>query len=226
MKVPSPRAAAAAALLAAALAAPPAADAADPVLALSFDEGIGTTASDASGLANHGTVDGASWVAGHTGGALSFDGVDDLVSVAHDASLDIGTSGTVEAWVRPDVAAEDKPVLAKGDLFGLYADYMGGVSAWSDIDWFTTPYDLPVGEWSHVAGTFDDNGATIYVDGQVVAHDHYLGRWHARSVGDPLWIGATQWWYEFFEGRIDDVRVYDSALTATEVAADAATPVT
>ena len=71
------------------------------VAAYSFDAGTGTTLADNSGLANTGTISGATWAAGKNGSALTFDGVNDWVTIADSASLDLSTGMTLEAWVRP-----------------------------------------------------------------------------------------------------------------------------
>jgi len=68
------------------------------VAAYSFNEGAGTSVGDASGNGHTGTVTGA---AGQFGGALSFDGTDDWVTVADAAGLDLTTGMTLEAWVNP-----------------------------------------------------------------------------------------------------------------------------
>ena len=72
------------------------------VAAYAFDETSGVTLHDLSGNANDGTVDGASWTGGHSGGALAFDGTDDRVTIADSPSLDLTTGMTLEAWVRPN----------------------------------------------------------------------------------------------------------------------------
>ncbi len=77
------------------------------VAAYGFDQTTGTTLTDVSGLSNHGSVSGATWTtSGRYGSALSFDGVNDLVSVADAASLDLTNAMTVEAWVRPTAARQ------------------------------------------------------------------------------------------------------------------------
>src|SRR5688572_20099110 len=75
------------------------------VAAYSFDAGTGTTLTDLSGSGNHGTIAGATWTAaGRFGGALSFDGTDDLVTIPDANSLDLTTGFTLEAWVKPAAA--------------------------------------------------------------------------------------------------------------------------
>ena len=73
------------------------------VAAYNFDEASGTILNDYSGNANNGTISGATWATGHDGGALSFDGADDWVTIADSASLDLTTGMTLEAWVNPTV---------------------------------------------------------------------------------------------------------------------------
>ena len=72
------------------------------VAAYTFEEGSGTTVTDVSGMGNHGTLSGATWTtSGRYGKALSFDGVNDWVTIPAAASLNLTTGMTLEAWVRP-----------------------------------------------------------------------------------------------------------------------------
>ena len=72
------------------------------VAAYSFDAGTGSVLADASGNDRNGSISGASWTtAGRNGGALTFDGINDKVTIADHASLDLTTGMTLEAWVRP-----------------------------------------------------------------------------------------------------------------------------
>ena len=96
------------------------------VAALGFDEASGTAATDASGTGNNGTLSGATRSAsGRFGGALSFDGTNDWVTVADAASLDLTNNMTLSAWVRPTGASGWRTVLLKerpgGLAYGLYA---------------------------------------------------------------------------------------------------------
>ena len=71
------------------------------VAGYAFDEASGTTANNAAGSGNAGSIFGATRVAGHAGQALSFDGINDLVTIADNNSLDLTTTMTLEAWVKP-----------------------------------------------------------------------------------------------------------------------------
>ena len=69
--------------------------------AYSFDAGSGSVVADTSGAGNTGTLSGATWTTGKNGNALSFDGVNDWVTISDSASLDLTTGMTLEAWVKP-----------------------------------------------------------------------------------------------------------------------------
>jgi glucose/arabinose dehydrogenase/PKD repeat protein len=197
-----------------------------------FDEASGSTVGDASGRANSGTIAGAARTgSGKFGSALSFDGIDDWVTVADSPSLDLSNRATVEAWVNPTSAFYWRTVLLKeqpGNL--VYALYTN-----NDIDrpsghLFTTAdlyssgtAQLPVNAWSHLAMTWDGTTQRLYVNGTQVA-SRAVGGTLPASAG-ALRFGGNGVWGEWFAGRLDEIRVYNRALTQAELQADAATPV-
>jgi hypothetical protein len=200
--------------------------------AWSFDEASGSSAGDASGQGNAGTVSGAQRVAGRYGGALAFDGIDDLVTVADSASLDLRTAMTVEAWVKPTTLGSSwRAIAIKEQPSQLaYALYAGNDAArpsghiYTNGDWsLAGPSSLPVGSWTHVATTWDGQTARLYVGGNQVASTALAGT--AATSGSPFRIGGTQIWSEWFAGAIDEVRVYDRARTATQILQDRDTPI-
>ena len=85
--------------------------------AYAFNEGINTTTADASGNANTGTLtNGPVWTTqGRYGNAITFDGVNDFVSVPDNATLDLGGTGTIETWVRLNAISRWNSVIAKGN---------------------------------------------------------------------------------------------------------------
>src|ERR687889_700399 len=85
------------------------------VAAYSFDAGSGLMLADVSGRGNTGAIAGARWTeTGKSGGALSFDGDDDRVSIPEAAALDLNDSMTMEAWVKPSASeGSSRTVLEK-----------------------------------------------------------------------------------------------------------------
>jgi hypothetical protein len=201
------------------------------VAAFSFDEGTGTTALDASGNALNGAISGATWSTGRNGGALAFDGVDDRVTVADHALLDV-TRLTVSAWIRPTVRTPWMTVVMKETpdnlAYALYANNdasrpAGEVLVSGVIRIATGTAAVSTTAWTHLAYTYDGANMRMYVNGVLVRTVARTGN-ITVSTG-PLRIGGNEVWGEFFTGLIDDVRVYNRALTLAEVQADMNTPV-
>jgi hypothetical protein len=201
------------------------------VAAYSFNAGSGTTLADGSGNGNNGAISGASWSAsGVYGGALSFDGVNDIVNVADSASIDLTTGMTLEAWVYPLELTSWRTILAKETTGGIVYALFGNSSFDRPVGEARTSilYDvagtakLPINTWSHLATTYDGANLRFYVNGTLVATRAATGD-IATSSG-ALRIGATTVWGEYFRGLIDEVRIYNRALSASEVQADLGTP--
>ena len=200
--------------------------------AWSFNETSGTTAGDSSGRGNAGLISGATRTAGRYGNALNFDGVDDWVTVDDDASLDITNGMTLEAWVRPDTQfANWRTVLLKEQsaqlAYALYANTDGGVPAGhvfteGDVALRGTA-PLPMNVWSHLATTWDGSVIRLYVNGAEVASTPLEGT--AIESSGPLRIGGNAIWSEWFDGAIDEVRIYDRALSTAQIVTDRDTPI-
>lgn len=205
------------------------------VAAYDFGEAGGATVSDVSANGNDGTISGATrTAAGRYGGALSFDGVNDWVTVPDVNSLHLTTGMTLEAWVRPTAASTDwTAVLLKerpgGLAYALYAADGAGHPpagyidrAGADVDAAGTSA-LPLNAWSHLAVTYDGAAVRLYVNGTQVGSTPQTGS--ITTSAGPLRIGGNAVWGEYFTGLIDEVRVYDTALTAAQIQADMKTPV-
>jgi fibronectin type 3 domain-containing protein len=202
------------------------------VAAYSFDAGSGTTLADISGTGNNGTISGATWsTQGRYGGALSFDGVNDLVTVADAPSLDLTTGMTLEAWARPTVVTNWRTVLLKEQpaqlIYGLYANNTGNrpsahVYVGGDRELRGTAR-LTANVWTHLAATYDGATLRIFVDGSQAATLAVSGS--ILTSSNPLRIGGNTIWSEWFSGLIDDVRVYNRALTQAQIQNDMNTPV-
>jgi subtilisin family serine protease len=200
----------------------------DPVAAYSFNAGSGSTLTDSA--ANHdGTIEGATWTAsGKYGSALDFDG-NDRVTIPDAGDLDLTDSFTLEAWVSPDTYAAGRPVISKGELSGpvgymLTGEVNGkpqGLIANTTTKSVTGPTALSKGTWSHVAVTSDGTTLRLYVGGQLKATAPSVV---LKGTGGVLEIGHSVF-SGYFDGRIDEVRIYDETLSQGQIEADRDTPV-
>jgi hypothetical protein len=205
------------------------------VAAYGFEEGAGTTLFDLSGNSNTGTLsNGPVWVTtGKYGKALRFDGVNDLVNIPDTNSLDLTTGMTLEAWVNPTSTLTGwDTVLFKGYSTGLiYTLYANGDSnfPYTYITSNNAEHGMGGGArlqantWAHLAATYDGSVIKLFVNGVQVNSLSYAGT--ILTSNQVLSIGGnTIWTDEGFSGIIDEVRVYNRALTTSEINADMQTP--
>jgi glucose/arabinose dehydrogenase/PKD repeat protein len=203
------------------------------VAAYSFEESSGTTTADTTGKGHTGTVAGTDWADdGKHGRGLWFPGSNNWVTIADANDLDLTNGMTVEAWVNPFSLNGWNTVLMKeagGSLaYGLYANdgspwpavtvQIGGADR-SAVG--TSP--LPLSTWSHVAATYDGTTLRLYRNGVQIGSRAQTGNM-LTSTG-VLRIGGNAVWGEYFHGVMDDVRIYNRALTAAEIQSDMNTPV-
>jgi hypothetical protein len=198
-----------------------------------FDEGTGSFAYDYSGNSNTGTVvvGGGNWCSGMVSNALNFDGYSTQVTVPNSASLNPVNGITIAAWVNDQSGSpsggwfDNERILEKGASDNQYALFatasqqleflLAGVSNGTVIVSPPSP-----SAWHHLAGTYDGSSLiSLYIDGQLVAQQPASGA--VPVTTDPLAIGnlpGNTSPNDFFEGIIDDVRIYGSALSAAQVA--------
>ena len=185
--------------------------------AWAFDEGLGTTTADATGNGHDGTVTEAPWdPAGHFGGALSFDGDHDYVEFADAPALSPTESFTFTAWIRRrttggwQVLFQQSPLTARH--WGLYLNPDAHLmfATWDGSEPAGTTALTDTTAWHHVAfvkdGDTGDN-VTFYLDGApagtAAVGSVTAGGGVTRIAGDT-WYG-----FDFFDGWIDNVRLYD-----------------
>jgi RHS repeat-associated protein len=203
------------------------------VAAYNFDEGSGTVVTDRTGTNNTATANGAmAWnTTGKTNGSLTYDGVDDRVGVPDANSLDLTNSLTVEAWVYPTAGTTQRTVIEKeaaGSLsYGLIHDGNGRpvarVLLGTNTRSVTSSTALALNTWTHLVMTYDGTTLTLYVNG-VATTGNFSGTITA-STGAMSIGGNTVRANEWFTGRIDDVRIYNTVRTQTQVQGDSTTPV-
>jgi len=221
------------------------------VAAFGFEEASGTTAVNSSNAAFNGTIVQAARVAaGKIGQGLSFDGVNDWVTVNDITAspLDLTTGMTVEAWVNPaamsgweTVVLKERGAAGTGLLsYALYAHdgapqgggfagpagYLRPNPANSTTDQGVRQAShtaIPLNAWTHLATTYDGASQRFYINGLLVATKAQTG---GIAVGNqPLRIGGNNVSGEFFRGLIDEVRIYIRALSIAEIGADMTTPI-
>jgi len=192
-----------------------------------LDESGGTVAADDSGNGNDGTLQGGpQWVAGQVGGALEFDGVDDYVDCGNDPIFDITEQITLAVWVNASdmLNGQHNPWLGKGD--NTYAikhqsnnnlEFFVYDGAWHSTQYATDLASLN-GEWHHMAGTFDGAELKFYLDGEEAATLTFAGTIgtaaHSVTLGNNSQASGR-----FFDGMLDDARIYNEALPAEEIQA-------
>lgn len=192
---------------------------------------------------NHGTSkNGAGFSAGKVGQAFSFDGVDDYVLVPDAADLDITTGITIDAWINPSRVdqIDGAPVLAKGpgtseayafdlasqSLRFYFRDAFSGVDnyhAAQVINWLTAD---KVGVWTHVAASYDaaTGNLAVYVNGVQAATASAPAGTLIRTSDDPVSIASRQGspgigYDRNFAGQLDEVEIYNRALSQAEIQA-------
>src|SRR5271166_6453297 len=212
------------------------------VAAYNFDAGSGTVLADVSGNGNNGTITNATWsTAGKYGGALSFTGkLNSWVTVPNSSSLDLTTGMTLEAWVDPSSlsspdqgwssAISKEHENSSTDIsYALYAAEGTGAPPAGHILVGSTDYGtvggsaLPLNTWTFLSATYNGSTLTTYVNGTPVGSTSITGSIYTTS--DPLRIGGD-WDSEMFTGLIDNVRIYNTALTQSQIQTDMTTPVT
>ena len=202
-----------------------------------LDEGSGTIAHDSAGSNNGTLVNGPVWTTGKINGALDFDGVDDGVQVPHSDNLNITGDITIASWVylkrggngstasSQDIVSKTVGNGAKNNPFDFY------------INWYTCPMlvradelgheyvistqRLSLMKWYHVAVTVENKDVNFYVDGNLTGKNGTLTKTPTGN-SNPLYIGRRDFGVEgpiYFKGTIDDVRIYDRALSQSEIRA-------
>jgi len=196
------------------------------VLYLPFDRDDGSYARDRSGYNNHGTIYGATLVAGKIGMARRFDGVDDYVEVPREGLPTFKNKLTIGGWVYVYVLKDLEGFIALGDptyqvfiLTPRFADGTLQVIMYTDAYYSAlTTKKIVAAEWYHVFFTYDGNlpekQGKLYVNGEIWVEFDVTG--DLRTTVDPIRIGRKTDYY--LDGVIDEVRIHNLALSEAEIA--------
>jgi len=198
-----------------------------------MNEGGGDKIQDLSMNGNKGTLVGmahpptpaSGWNPGRKGVGLNFDGGNDYVDAGNAASLNITNAITIEAWVKTTTITAQRNIIMKGggtatnygiDIGSIagklrFFGYASGVAKGIILAGGTVIDD---GIWHHIAGTFDGTNWIIYRDG--VVDNSKVDAATLTPTTETLQIGARQS-TGYFDGSIDEVRIYNRALSASEI---------
>jgi hypothetical protein len=190
----------------------------------SLDDGLGSTAYDSSGNANHGNLlNGPTWTTDAISGkALDLDGVNDLVDVGNGASLNINTEITIEGWIKVNTATTWCSLFSKsgayhfssgtGTNFWRFAVYIGG-------ERYLDSSSITLNEWYYLVGTYDGSFLRVYINGEFDKQKAQTGTFTQTAnnayIG-ALW-GSTSW---TLDGNIDEVAIYGRAKSSEEIKGD------
>ncbi|MFH1657472.1 MAG: LamG-like jellyroll fold domain-containing protein [bacterium] len=208
-----------------------------------FDEGADNTCSggedvcDSSGNGNdnHGTRNGSSsteefWKQGVFKNAGNLNRSNsDYISCGDDIDLRLEKNMTIEAWINPSSNVSDwVRFVGKGN--GTYRNYGLWREADGDILWqiysaggsgscwinggLGNPLNAPIGKWTHVVGTYDGTNMKVYTNGDLRKTCGYTQIPYTST--DPVTIGYAGF-HTFFSGLIDEVRIYNRALSSAEI---------
>ncbi|UCE47072.1 MAG: hypothetical protein JSW47_15870, partial [Phycisphaerales bacterium] len=201
-----------------------------------FDEGSGTIARDSSAKGHDGSLLGdPQWVAGMIGsGALSFDGTDGLVEVSHDASLSLTDALTITAWVQVHDLNTYYFLVCKQPSGTARDNYPGNYEFRTEVNsgalqfghqetegeqytFYTSDSSIAVEQWHHVAVTIAKGDLVeFYIDGVAAGSSEQSTNFGVLN-DEPVRIGGRKDGYSFFNGLLDDIRLYDRALSATQI---------
>ena len=211
----------------------------DSIVESAIGISTGTLGSTAGADANDPT-----WTTGKFGQALHFDGVNDYIEIADAPGIDIsGPQFSASLWMNPDSGPNKEDMLfMKGDRQGNINYYLSwknsGEMTWAFKDSAGWHYqDMPVtmpttGQWNHIGITFDRPTVSLYVNGTKYVFDNVAtGGSMDRDLtanDEVLWIGAgrdadalvgVNQWSGPFTGSIDELALFDRALTDAEIEA-------
>ncbi|AGA31260.1 DUF4082 domain-containing protein [Singulisphaera acidiphila] len=204
------------------------------VAAYGFNEGTGTTVTDVSGHGLNGVIVNATWTtAGRFGDALSFNGTNAMVTVNENSLLDLTNGMTLEAWVKPVALNGWTTTILKerpgGLAYSLYASDNVGRPPAGYINVSGTDSSvvgasaLALNTWTYMTATYDGAAMRLYINGTLVQTRSLAGT--IITSNNALRIGGNTIWGEYFNGLIDEVRVYNRALAPSEIQVDMNTPI-
>jgi len=194
-----------------------------------FDEGVGTSAQDTSGAGHNGAVNSAHWTAGKVNSALALDG---STSSVVTSAIPLGNVFSLSVWVNPAVTTQTPygriaetqyngglylGLNSTGTKYKLIVNTGSGATGTCGAAYGCAEGGIVTSGWHQITTTFDGSIGRLYVDGALVANETFTA---PPNTNYPLYLGrhyaATGYGWN---GGIDEVRLYNRALSSAEVAA-------
>ncbi len=202
-----------------------------------LDEGSGSVINDNSGYGSNGilvNMDSDDWVEGISGTGLRFGSANDYAEITVDDNSglnNINNEITVEMWIKlPTTLSIPTVIIKRGDPWCLAdEDATFSFGLWEDnIHWCVADgsqisinnlflANNLTNNWHHLVGTFDGTNIDVYVDTEKKSLNSPIGTSLYVDVNDKVIIGGIQFPGQQFEGEIDEVRIYNTALTAAQI---------
>ncbi len=171
-------------------------------------------------------------VASNVARGINFDGVNDVITIADNPSLNTGTGLTIEAWIRPtdrntpiQTVVNKSSFATQGYVFPRTDDGWRSISFYVHLEgqgWkiARAPYPLVNGQpqinaWHHVAATYDGFKLRIYINGVLSATEEFVGQLSRNT--NSISIGNQSGYTEFYQGGLDEVRIWNRALDLCEI---------
>lgn len=151
-----------------------------------------------------------------TGLAAGFDGAGANVLIGSLPELqDLDRDLTVSAWIQPNVLSGLQQIFSNSESWSFGISGSSLRFATEEIDAYSLGAPLQIGTWAHVAAAFDSSfDVTFYVNGAELGK---VSGAMPAGFANPAWYIASKASADYFDGLIDDVQVYDSALTDEQV---------
>jgi len=190
-----------------------------------MNEGTGTTAADSSGNGNTGTLpNGGTWASGIASNAVVLDGVNDYVSIGDSATLENNATFTFAGWINADqfFSARDNYLMYKDKV--LRWGFLSSTSRQPSVDigsgsgnpgWqgaSTSTTQINSNEWTHLAVTYTNSTLKFYVNGLLT---DTISKTYTMGSNNKAYSISTS--AQAFDGKLDDVRYYNRALSDSEI---------
>ena len=197
-----------------------------------LDENAGTTTADFWSGGNTGTLTGPThlptWKTGTdcvSGSCVQFDGIDDYINIINNSNLHFSTNFTIEAWVNISVVPVSADCMILGDYNGAYKGYKFSIDnnrkvfiqigrqSDSTVSGLVSTQQLDLNKWYQVAVSYDGK-TNVFVNGQKTIGNAYAP---IEAETSNILMGKAQWYAKYFQGLIDNVRVYNAAVPLSQI---------